>query len=365
MKKILIILALLYCVPVYSKTFDLGSGVELSASGYIGWKQIISDVKFDQIPSEPEIGLTTSLKLTDRITVFNQFKYGKNVDEILVYNHISYDLPIPVDDLTVTVKGGRLLHDTFLYNATRINPRTRQGVFQPQSVTWDSLGLAIVSGTGVGTDIRYKNFTVSYIIDKMTIINPDSEAQAWANNPNASNLKSGFGTQTLVFNYEVPEYGLRSKFWMEKEAFDIDIVSLGTLHLGGEHFGAGIEWSHENFITSVEVLGTKRIDVEWSQWKEIFFAPSLTLEYEINDNWTIRGNYNQYRTPSDAPAPEVARYYKDFNVGVNWHYNNMAIGAQVNYIQGGRLVSPNNVFDNPDAYNSYFVTGLNVVYFFD
>jgi hypothetical protein len=365
MKKILIILALLYCVPVYSKTFDLGSGVELSASVYIGWKQIISDVKFDQIPSEPEIGLTTSLKLTDRITVFNQFKYGENIDDVLVYNHISYDLPIPIDYFTVTLKGGRLLHDTFLYNSTRINPRTRQGVFQSQSVTWDSLGVAIVSGTGVGADVKYKNLTVSYIADKMTIINPDLEAQAWANNPLASNLKSGFDAQSLVLNYDVPEYGLRTKFWMEKESFDIDIVSLGTLHLGGEHFGVGAEWSHNNFIVSGEVMGTKRIDVNWGQWKEIFFAPSFTLEYEIDDNWTIRGNYNQYRTPSDSPAPEVARYYKDINFGVNWHYNNMAIGAQVNYIQGGRLVAPNNVFDKPSDYDSYFVTGLNVVYFFD
>lgn len=365
MKNLLIILALLYSMPVFSRTFDLGYRVELSASGYVGWKQIISDVKFDQIPSEPEIGLTTSLKLTDRINIFNQFKYGKNVDEILVYNHISYDLPIPVDDLTVTVKGGRLLHDTFLYNSTRINPRTRQGVFQPQSVTWDSLGIAIVSGTGVGTDIKYKNFTLSYIIDKMTIINPDSEAQAWANNPYASNLKSGFGTQTLVFNYEIPEYGLRSKFWMEKESFDIDIVSLGTLHLGGEHFGTGIEWSHNKFIVSADVLGTKRVNVNWGQWKEIFFAPSITVEYEINDEWTIRTNYNQYRTPTDTNAPEVAKYYKDINVGANWHYKDIAIGAQLNYIQGGRLVTPSNVFDNPNEYNSYFVTGLNVVYFFD
>jgi hypothetical protein len=278
---------------------------------------------------------------------------------------MSYDLPIPVDDLTVTIKGGRLLHDTFLYNSTRINPRTRQGVFQPQSVTWDSLGVAPVSGTGVGADIKNKNATLSYVIDKMTIIHPDAEAQAWANNPLASNLKTGFGTQTLVLNYDIPEHGLRTKFWVEKESFDIDIVSIGTLHLGGEHFGVGAEWTYDKFVTSAEILGTKRVDVNWGQWKEIFFAPSFTLEYDINEQWTVRGNYNQYRTPSDTLAPDVARYYKDLNFGVNWHHKEFAIGAQVNYIQGGRLVTPNNVFDKPSDYDSYFVTGLNIVYFFD
>lgn len=362
--KIIIILLVLCSFQAHSRTFEFGDGQEFNISGYVGWKQIISDVKYDQVKSEPELGLITSVKLTDRLSVFNQFKWGENFDDILAYSNISYDLPIPVDYLTVTIKGGKLLHDTFLYNATRINPRTRFGVFQPQSVTWDSLGMATVSGIGIGTDIKYKNFTLSYIVDDMTIINRNTEAQAWTNNPAARNLQSGFGTQVLVLSYEMPEYGLFYRFWAQKENFTLNMYNQGY-KTGGEHFGGGIEWTYDKFIASAEVMATKRKEVGWGNWKDVSFAPSVTVEYELNEHWVVRGNYNQYRTPHDIDAPEIARYYKDINFGVGWRYNNLMINAQVNYIQGGRLVAPNNVFDKPSDYDNYFVTGMNIVYFFD
>ena len=366
MRLAIIFLLFVLCGSAFGYEYNLPYDMKLTASGYVGWRQIISDVEYDSLKSEPEVGLATSLAITDRLIMFNQFKYGTSVDEVLVYNQLSYTPDIPISDFTVTFKGGRILHDTFLYNSTRINPRTRQGVFQPQAMAWDIFGRAITSGSGVGVDMKYKRFSASYVIDKMTIIDGDSEAQGWANMPQAYDLKSKFGhNQIATLGYDLCEYGLRLKMWAEKEDFTMRIANEPTrISLGGSHLGAGIEWKYNDFVASFETMATKRKVASWSKWDTIYFATSATLEYDLTENWTIRANYNQYRTPKDI-GPQVSRYSQDMNVGVNWHYKNYMIGAQLNYIQGGRLVDPHAVYKNPDDYDHFLVGGINAVYFFE
>lgn len=365
MKLSIIFLLFILCGSVSAYEYKLPYNMNLSYSGYVGWKQIISNVKYDSLQSEPEIGLTTSLPITDRLVAFNQFKFGTTVDEIFVYNQLSYTPYIPVKDFSLTLKAGRILHDTFLYNSTRINPRTRQGVFQPQAMAWDIFGRAITSGTGFGADFRYKKLYGSYVIDKITVINKDSEAQGWANVPYAYGLKSKFGQNHIVtLGYDLDEYGIRLKAWGEKNTFTMGIRGVdGRVRLGGEHLGAGIEWRYEKFLASFETLATKRKSARWGNWHSIYFGTSTSVEYDITDNVTLRANYNQYRTPHDQ-GPQVSRYSQDMNVGANWHSGNYMVGVQVNYIKGGRLVDAENVYAHPEEYKNFWIVGLNAVYFF-
>ncbi len=339
--------------------------MQFDVNGYAGWKQIISNVEFDLIPSEPELGLTTSIKLTDRLTIFTQVVYGRTIDKIFAYNQLSYTPYIPIDDFTLTIKGGRILHNTFLYNATRIDPRTRQGVIQPQAMSWDNLNRATTSGDGIGADITYKNATISFVADKMVIVDATTQAQSWSNNPNMHNLTTNFDNRIIALDYEIPEHNLRTKFWAEKNSFTIEDSFHTQYKLGGEHLGAGIEWIPAPFVLSAETFCTKIDRVRWSQFNKLYCGVSGTVEYDITDNWTIRGNYNQYITTADPTAIDVAKDSKDLNGGVNWHHKNWMIGAEAHYIQGGRLVDTESVYANPNDYKRFYVVGMNLVYFFD
>ena len=364
LKSILIYILCTYGGPIYAKTFNLDYGMQFSASGYVGWRQILSNVDYDSVPSEPELGLITSLKVTDRLNIFNQFKWGESIDEILVYNQINYDLDTHIDGLQVILRGGRLLHNTFLYNSTRVNPRTRQGVISPQSMAWNTLGLATTSGTGIGTDIKYKNFSISYLIDKTTVVHPNSEAEAWFNLPGASELKTKFNNHTITMGYELPEYGIRTKLWAEKLNYTAKYNN-NLFNFSGELVGGGLEWNHSPIITSAEFMCAKSDSSRWSHWNSLNCGISTTLEYDINANWTARINYNQYRSAIDQQAPPVARYSRDLNIGINWHYGNYMIGAEGHYVRGGRIVDTQNVFNNPQEYDHFYVIGLNAVYFFE
>jgi len=352
--------------PILSAhTVAFDNGMQFDINGYAGWKQIVSNVEFDSVPPEPELGLTTSIKLNDRWTIFTQLVYGRKIDKIFAYNQLSYTPPTPIDDLVITIKGGRVLHNTFLYNATRIDPRTRQGVIQPQAMSWDTLNRATTSGDGIGADVKYKNMSISFVADKMVIVDPTSQAQNWSNNPTMRDLRTNFDNRIITLDYEIPEYDIRTKIWAEKNHFTIADPMHNNYKLGGEHLGAGIEWKPSPFVLSTEGFCTKIDRARWTHWNTLYCGMSGTIEYDLTENWTIRGNYNQYITTADPTAINVAKNSKDLNTGVNWHHKNWVAGIEAHYIRGGRLVNTESVYNNPKDYERFYVIGMNVVYFFD
>ena len=365
MKKIVFGLLILPSI-VLAKTYELPLNMAIDTGGYLGWKQIFSDVQFDSIPSQPELGLLANLKVTDRVNIFNQFKYGVNINDVLVYNNISYILPIPIDNLNVTFRGGKIRYDNFLYNNTRISPRTRQGVFQPQAIYWDTFAQTATSGSGFAVDLSYKNFTAFYIVDKSTIVNPDKEAKAWTIVPNANDLRSHFGGHQLVtVGYEIPDYGLKTKVFWQTEGFSFTVPNAPErIFFGGEQVGTGIEWTYKDFTTSLEGMCTKRREWNWVDFSRLFCAISPTVEYDITENISTRINYNQYRTPF-PPANHIQTYSKDLNLGFSWHKGNWLANIQGDYIQGGRLVDADNFAANPNDYKHFYVIGTNVVWFFN
>lgn len=360
------IIGLLANTSVNAKTYEFSNGMQFDISGYLGWKQIISNQQFNSIPSQPEIGITTSLKITNTLTAFNQFKYGTSINDILVYNHIAYTPDIPIKDFQLTVRGGKIWYDWGLYNTTRVNPRTRQGVFQPQAIYWNSFDQSATSGTGGAVDIKYKHFTASYMVDKSTIVNPDKESKAWTLIDNAYGLRSNFGNHQLVsVGYEIPEYGLRSKSFWQTESLNTSIPGVPNgLFFGGDQLGTGLEWIYKDLTLSVEGFCTKPRQNSWSNFSKLYCAISPTAIYDITDNISVRANYNQYRTPFQL-APQVQTYSKDMNLGVGWHKGSWIANVEGHYIQGGRLVDANNVIDNPNGYKNFYVIGMNLVWFWN
>ena len=370
MKQLWAIVGFLICSNVSAYTYELPYGMQFDIRGYLGWKQIFSTVDYDSIPSEPELGLSTSLKITDRLNMFNQFKYGTSVNSVFVYNQLAYTPDIPIDSFEVTLKGGKLRYDNTLYNITRINPRTRQGVFQPQSIYWNTLAQTITSGVGVGFDMKYKNWSASYVIDKQTIVNSSKESQAWTTK-RMNDFGSKFGGHQMAsIEYDVPEQNLRLKSSWNKSKFNIsqlDAVKVGTTGIttfGVEYFTAGVEWALDDWTFSWEGQATKRDGVSWTNTQNLAFGNSFTVAYDIDNNFTARINYNRYHSSAKVTLPQQ-KYNHDLNLGLDWHSGQWMANVEAHWIQGGRIVDANNYNANPEDYKNFYVFGMNLVYFFE
>ena len=312
---------LLICSVIWGtaecRTHEFDNGMQFDISGYVGWKQIFSDRQFDSVPSEPEIGLTTSLKLTDTLNVFNQFRYGTSPEKILTYNQINYTPYIPIQDLELTLKGGKLWYDWGLYGKTRVNPRTRIGVFQPQSIYWNTLDTTITGGFGVGADLKYKDLTLSYIVDKTTVTNPNKTAGSWVSPVFTDYRGLGFGDhQSVVVGYEIPEHGLRfTSHWTEFK-FSTKYIQQ-TQEFVVQLIGSGVQWDYEDLTLSLEGLCTRKPGVSWSSFSKLYCGISPSIEYDVAENWSVRMNYNQYSTPTYSPV-QNQNFTRDLNIGVGW-----------------------------------------------
>ena len=358
---------LLICSVIWGtaecRTHEFDNGMKFDISGYVGWKQIFSDRQFDSVPSEPDIGLTTSLKVTDRLNIFNQFRYGNSINEILVYNQINYTPAILMEDFELTIKGGKLWYDWGLYGKTRVNPRTRKGVFQPQSMYWNTLDTTITGGVGLGVDIKYKEFSISYIVDKTAVTDKNKTAGAWVT-PFGTDYRSSFGGhQSVVVGYGIPEYGLR--FVSHVHIFNTSYKILQhEYHAVPTIGGLGVEWEYENLTLSVEGLCTRKPKGSWA-FSQLYCGISPSIEYDIDENWSVRMNYNQYSTPLLYSPVQTQNFSRDLNIGVGWHMGNWVANLQADYIRGGRLVDPANLLNNPYGYKEFYVVGMNLVYFWD
>lgn len=371
MKILLLLIGLLICQETQAKTYEFSNGMRFDIEGYLGWKQIISEQEFATVESQPEIGLTTSLKVTDTINIFNQFKYGTNINNILVYNHIAYTPKLPFDDTIITFRAGKIWYDYGLYNLTKINPRTRQGVFQPQAIYWSIFDQFTTSGLGGAVDFTYKQLTATYMIDKSTIINSDKEAQSWTLQPLDNLITPWFGHQLANIGYEFPEARVRTKFWWQSLKQSVGIPNTyNRFNINGSQLGAGVEWKYKKFTSSIEGFCTKEGDKTWANFDNYYCAISPTLSYDITENFSTRINYNQYRTPilTNQQTPlyrQVQTYSKDLNLGFGFHKGPWVANIEGHYIQGARLVEYDDTFENPNGYKDFWVVGMNVAWFWD
>lgn len=369
-KSILIVCALIWG-PVEGKTYDFANGMQFDIRGYAGWRQIFSDVQFDSIPSAPELGLATSLKVTDRLNIFNQFKYGTTLSNVLVYNQINYTPYIPIDSLELTLNGGRVWYDNNLYNITRVNPRTRQGVFQPQAIYWDTLARSITSGDGIGFDLKYKDFNMSYIIDKQITTNKNTEARAWTTYP-INRMSSTFGNHQMVaVGFDFPEYGIRTKASWNHSLFNITNKpkNININDFIVEYFFAGVEWTHNKWIVAVETINVRDAELSWADRLNKNYGASGTITYELCNYVDVRFNFNQYvsapRPPLQADYRSQANRFKDVNFGFNFHTGPWMANVEMHWMQGARIVDPSNYVADPQSYTNYYVVGTNLVYFFE
>jgi hypothetical protein len=354
---------------LYSKTLDLPLGMALSISGYLGYREIYSKVDVETLDSRPEIGILANLKLTDRLTFFNQFAWGTNINQVFVYNQLAYtpDLTFINKDVEAIFKVGKLRYNYGLYNQTRVNPRTRQGVFQPQAIYWDSVGESLTSGLGVGLDLNYKSLKLTYLIDKQTIINAGDEADDWLGYEQLNNFHSQFGGhQEVTLQWEYASNG-RFKIGWSKNRFKSK-----PRNLSEQTISPGVEW----FPTSKLMLSTEGLIVKpdrnytsWTDPTTLGYGTSTTGTYDLTDNFTLRLNFNAFFSPKSFNRafnriPEL-RQQTDINVGINYHRDEYMMNLEFHKMHGGRLVEIEQVIEDPSIYNNYYVVGFNVAYFFN
>lgn len=177
-------------------TYDYDS-LKLHINGYVGYKYVTSSTSNNAIPSEPELGLELSLDINDNWSAYTQFQYDEEIENALTYSFLTYQNNFSTDDFMLRINAGKLRHDTALYNNTRINPRTRQGVIVPQSIYWDSLKHLLTSGNGINVNLKFDNLEIGYTVDQPIVSNPKQEARVWTG-PLLNQIDTYFGSHQLA-----------------------------------------------------------------------------------------------------------------------------------------------------------------------
>ena len=339
---------LLIIFPTISNayTFDLPLKTQLAISGYLGYKQIFSNVHFDIIESEPELGLILDLKLSNNLHFFNQFQYGRTINEILTYNFLSYNLNIN-NDFNIVFKVGKIRYNFGLYNSTRVNPRTRQGVFQPQAIYFDKLDHTLDSGLGIGIDTNYRNFKFTYMIDKPNLINREEQIGLGQQptkdflNQNTSSF-TGHQEVTLEYNYN------------DITRYKIGWDKLKVSYVDSNYYSLGVEHTlNDKFLVSAETIIKQPLNKNG-----IGYGMSTTGIYNFHPMFSLRANWNQYNSPA-------SKHQIDYNLGINFHRNSYMANLEGHYIRGGSLVDHNELVLDSRSFDNYYVIGMNFAYFFN
>ena len=366
MKKILAILILnTICYSAYGKTFE-HNNMRLDVNGYAGYKYITSSAQDTVNNSEPELGLALSLQLTDNLSAYTQFAYANDIETSLVYSFLSYDYLIN-PDFRVGIKAGKLRHEYGLYNSSRINPRTRQGVIMPQSIYWDSLRYRLASGVGINFNLRWKNLELSYTIDQPTVTDPQYEGLVWApgllnqvtsdfGSHQIASLKYSFSTIPLIFKASWTNNNLGSD-----NTKIHDIVFPDNNEQIMELLNLGVEYNYEKLTLSAEALLINTFFTEWDNFYS--HGTSYTAKYEFSDKIDLRINYNYYYTPA-LQRNKWLQNTNDINIGINYHEDDWMIGAEVHQVNGARWTNPADQSRGQEEYDNWYIFAINAVYFF-
>ena len=375
-KKLLLLTALL-STNALGGQYDFKDGSDLQYSGYIGYTQKFSNSQISNTFSgteKPEIGFNVIYN-RGNFQVFNQFRYGTTSGTALVYNFAQYSFNI-CEDGTFTIKGGKLRHELGLYNTSKINPKTRQGIIMPQGIYWDMFDEFAASGAGVSAEFEYKGLKISYTIDDPTVVDSKKLARTYAFGL-LNNAQTSFGSHRIAaFTYSPYNYPLTIKgSWAQLNlgndvsAFGAEIrKDLGIVNFTSEMATLGVEYKFDKLTISGEALYNLSLDQRWVRdFTKLSHGFSFTGIYEINDNLNLRFNYNQYNSALAAKVYKATpwmAYQKDFNVGLNYHTGPWMFQVEGHSISGGRVIDPKDVNGNLNAYKDWFIIGAQVVYSF-
>jgi hypothetical protein len=365
----------LVSLTAQAERFSLPGDMKLDVNGYIGYKYISSSVKNSAIKSSPELGLLLSLQATENLSFYTQLAYDQRMDTSLVYSFAAFDWQFE-NGLRTSIKAGKLRQNYALYNTTRINPRTRQGVIPPQAIYWDSLSTLLTSGIGVSGQVDYSNFEVGFTVDKPISIDPKQEADTWTTGL-VDKVQVGFGSRKSAYlQYSNDEVPIKAKLsWFQLNLgnnYTLPMKYLFPEYLNKDQivniYLAGIEYSPTDKLTFIgETLFIKAFFNTLSHVEKWSNGYSFTAKYDLTEYTTPYINYNYYhsqhvdRTP---PIPWQYEHTSDINAGINYHHDNWQVGIEAHYIQGGRWTMPNDFNSNPAAYKDWTMVGVNFAYFF-
>ena len=377
--KKLLLLTLILSQTSIAGEYTIDTDQNIQYSGYVGYKHIFSDndvtTTFNRV-GKPELGLNIIYN-NENFQIFNQFRYGEDSGTYLVYNFMQYTFHL-ADDLNLSLRGGKLRHELGLYNTTRVNPKTRQGVIQPQAIYWDVFDEFLTSGVGVGAVLRYKDLELTYTIDDPTIIDKEKTTRAFYG-PLLGDTVTEFGShQNASVTYtpnKIPLIFKTTWTYLNHGSVTGPLMpfvypNLVNKPIVSQAITTGIEYRINNFIIAGEGIWFKSADRDWFPIGDLHRGLSITGTYQITEHTDIRINYNEYRSQKAdlfyAAAPWMG-YSTDLNLGFNYHRNNWMVQAEGHYIQGGRTVDTVDVTrggNNLEAYKDWWMIGMNVVYFF-
>lgn len=364
---------LFYTALSYAVTYDW-KGMALDVNGYVGYQYVNSTAPNHDVVSEPELGVSGSLQITDNLSAYTQFTYSKNnLDDAMVYSFMSYDSKLS-DSVGIGIKAGRLRHDYALYNEVRVNPRTRPGIIMPQSIYWDSLKFLLISGDGINFNTSIKNLELGYTLDKPEIVNNIAEAKVWS--PLLLNsVSSYFGSHQLAtakYTFtDIPLVLKSSWTWLDLGNDNTKYVAMLFPGKGNDHqvvqlWNNGFISKIDDFTLSGEVLMVKPFVADWFNSNETNFGVSVTGRYEVTEHISMYTNYNEYNSAKryNGTKPAHLTGAKDINFGINYHEKDWMVGAEIHHVNGSRWLNPGDTNNNPDAYKEWYMIGINAAYFF-
>ena len=351
--------------------------IKLDVNGYVGYKYIISSEQNTTIKSEPELGLMLSLQLHDYLSIYTQFRYDETIDNALVYSFASFDYPI-YEDLSISLKAGKLRNSLSLYNDLRISPRTRPQVIMPQAIYWNNLGTILTSGVGVRLDVKWKNLEVSYSIAEPIITDPVSDAKAWAG-ALIEKTSTKFGdSQVAYVKYtgdDIPvtvksswtRFNLGNNYTpVYQFLFPDDYKRDNIFHL----FNNSLQYTwRDKLILTGEHIFVKGSLNEWDEPKNWSYGWTVSAKYELTEYLSIYTNYNQYvskisKLNSLIKTPQNLATTSDINGGFNYHRDDWQIGIEAHRIQGARWMNSDDYKSDPNGYDTWWMVGMNFAYFF-
>lgn len=376
-RKLLLLTILLFQSNSFAvNRWDIDQDQNIEYSGYVGYRYLFSDNEIKSTYSGrglPEIGLNLTYN-NNNFQIFNQFRYGENSGTYLVYNFMQYTFNI-MDDVNLSVRGGKLRHDLALYNTTRVNPKTRQGIIMPQGVYWDVFNEFLTSGVGVGMSLQYKEIELSYTIDDPTVIDSHKTARVFYG-PMLHDTHTSFGShQVAALTYSPKNLPLLIKaswaginFGNETgPAMPIVGPQFVNKDVTAEIISFGAEYKLSDWVFAGETVWFKTVDKEWTEdTGDISKGYSLSTTYQINENVDVRFNYNEFNSKlakSFFPETPWVGYRRDLNIGLNYHTGPWMFQVEGHHINGARTMDSVDVKDI-GAYKEWWMMGIQAVYSF-
>jgi hypothetical protein len=329
-------------------------------AGYVGYRYIYSlDDRATPTPvaSGPELGLLFNWNINDNFTAFTQLRFDEIYpSETIAYAHLEYSDTFFNNKFPLIITAGKLRHRFGLYNAGRLNPRTRQGVVMPQGVYWDQLRFVLTSGYGFSVASHWNNkLHFKYTLYAPVIVDELEEALIWTSGHHTT-IESKLGIHLFNLDYI-------SDTWRATG-------TLSFLNFGEGKFrqtttyNLGLEKQWNDFTFSVEGAYVSKEDSSGT-------AFSTTIAYDINELWSVHANYNQYNAYFETQPPVVAFLGSDhFNsahdtsVGVTFHKDNWEIRTDIHAVQGSVWVDFRKALD-PVYADTWYYGAASIVYHFE